>query len=147
MIRLSNIDQQVLARLDAEGTDHFELSLDRIPAYRGAQERISSKKMQDLFMQDDRMGGFFWIDTVEQMSDREKFAMIVSRYSNGLQSQGQEELRQQCIALGIPVGNLSTMRNAIAVKMADKAMGAELGYAKSSAAEDRKDALFQKKGE
>lgn len=42
MIKLSHIDQQVLARLDAEGTDHFELSLDRIPAYRGAQERISS---------------------------------------------------------------------------------------------------------
>jgi hypothetical protein len=42
LIRLSHIDQQVLARLDAEGTDHFELSLDRIPAYRGAQERISS---------------------------------------------------------------------------------------------------------
>jgi len=108
---------------------------------------ISSKKMQDMFMQDDRMGSFFWLDTVEKISDREKFAMIVSRYSNGLQSQGQEELRQQCIALDIPVGNLNTMRNAIAVRMADKAMGVELGQSKAFAAEDRKDELFQKKSD
>lgn len=42
MIPFAKVDGQVLARLDAVGTDHYDLSLDRIPAVNGAQYLLQS---------------------------------------------------------------------------------------------------------
>ena len=42
MISFEYIDRQILARLDAEGTDAYELNLDRIAAVNGAQDLLQS---------------------------------------------------------------------------------------------------------
>lgn len=42
MIQFKAIDKAILARLDAEGTDAFDLTLDRLPAVNGAQHLVMS---------------------------------------------------------------------------------------------------------
>jgi len=42
VIPLRDIDQALLPRLDAEGTDHYDLSLDRIPNLNAAQRTLTS---------------------------------------------------------------------------------------------------------
>ncbi|HRA18044.1 MAG TPA: hypothetical protein PLZ24_12955 [Flavobacteriales bacterium] len=42
MIPFSKVDEQMLSRLDAVGTDHYDLTLTRIPAVNGAQYMVQS---------------------------------------------------------------------------------------------------------
>lgn len=42
MIKFSYIDRQLKARLDAEGSDAYDINLDRIPAINGAQHLVQS---------------------------------------------------------------------------------------------------------
>jgi hypothetical protein len=99
------------------GTQRFGDAKDLV--YRSYYDTVD-QRLIDLFMKDDRMGGFFWIpENGVNMTEAEHLASITARIQHAMDTMNYEEVRAQYVGLGRPLGpSLQEMRTIVSHHLA-----------------------------